>query len=131
MKKILIFFAALVFGLVAFLYAKSDQGSNVVENKEDGPVTEISIEGKPFKAILRDDPASRALGLSGRGSLEEDEAMLFAFPNEGLWGIWMRDMNFSSTSSGSTRTARSFISKKTSRPRHIRISSFRKRRLSM
>ena len=36
----------------------------------------------------------RAQGLSGRERLAEDEAMLFIFPKPGMYGFWMKEMNF-------------------------------------
>lgn len=36
----------------------------------------------------------RAQGLSGRESLAEGEAMLFIFPTPGVYGFWMKEMNF-------------------------------------
>ncbi len=34
-------------------------------------------------------------GLSGRDCLRRDSAMLFVFPGEDYWGIWMSKMKFS------------------------------------
>jgi uncharacterized membrane protein (UPF0127 family) len=36
----------------------------------------------------------RELGLSGRTRLAPDSGMLFIFPNPGIYGFWMKDMNF-------------------------------------
>ena len=36
----------------------------------------------------------RALGLSGRQSLEKGKGVLFVFPNDRMYGIWMKDMKF-------------------------------------
>lgn len=36
-------------------------------------------------------PAARELGLGDRTSIPSDYGMLFVFPNDGLWGFWMKD----------------------------------------
>ena len=96
MKKIvLIFLAALAFGFAVFLYVRYDSRLEVAESTVVEPEINISIKRAPFKAVVRDDPATRARGLSGRESLENSEAMLFVFPNPGMWGIWMKGMKFS------------------------------------
>lgn len=95
MKKSTIFLAALVLGLAVFLYASGDQKQRAAQDEAREDEIGISINGALFKAIVRDTPAARAQGLSGRPALAKDEAMVFAFPNEGLWGIWMKDMRFS------------------------------------
>jgi uncharacterized membrane protein (UPF0127 family) len=38
--------------------------------------------------------AAREQGLSGRTSLAEGSGMLFVFQQRGLYGFWMKDMNF-------------------------------------
>src|ERR1700675_3717330 len=38
--------------------------------------------------------ASREQGLSGRTSLAEGSGMLFVFQTPGVYGFWMKDMNF-------------------------------------
>lgn len=40
-------------------------------------------------------PEARERGLSGRGSLPPDRAMLFVFENDAQHSIWMKDMRFS------------------------------------
>lgn len=37
---------------------------------------------------------ARERGLSGRNTLPEGKGMLFIFDQEGMWGIWMKDMLF-------------------------------------
>lgn len=55
----------------------------------------ICIENKAcFDAEIADTPENRTLGLSNRDSLDENKAMLFAFEIEGIYGFWMKDMNF-------------------------------------
>jgi uncharacterized membrane protein (UPF0127 family) len=38
------------------------------------------------------DEPSRVQGLSGVDNLPKDQALLMAFPSDGLWQIWMKDM---------------------------------------
>lgn len=49
----------------------------------------------PVKILLADTPQERTQGLSGREDLAKDEGMLFVFPEEGIYGFWMKDMRFS------------------------------------
>lgn len=39
-------------------------------------------------------PAAQERGLSGRPSLGPNQGMLFIFPKEGFYSIWMKDMLF-------------------------------------
>jgi uncharacterized protein len=39
-------------------------------------------------------PKERELGLSGRNNMPMSVGMLFVFPNEGMYGFWMKDMHF-------------------------------------
>jgi uncharacterized membrane protein (UPF0127 family) len=54
----------------------------------------INIAGKSVSFQLADEPAEQEKGLSGRESLEENQAMLFVFSFPTLPTFWMRDMNF-------------------------------------
>lgn len=55
----------------------------------------VRIGGRDVRVLLADTPAKRTQGLSGRSGLGENEGMLFIFPEEGMYGFWMKDMNFS------------------------------------
>lgn len=59
----------------------------------DDPV--VSIGGKTIRVMLADTPDERTRGLSGREALANDEGMLFVFPEDGVYGFWMKDMRFS------------------------------------
>lgn len=54
----------------------------------------VFIDDKEFKVELADTQQKRITGLSGRGSLSQDEGMFFVFDAEGFYSIWMKDMNF-------------------------------------
>jgi uncharacterized membrane protein (UPF0127 family) len=54
----------------------------------------LVIGDAKLKILLAETEEKRILGLSGRKSLEENQAMLFVFPENGNHGIWMKDMSF-------------------------------------
>ena len=58
------------------------------------PETKIFVGDGIFSADLALTQGARETGLSGKHSLQPDHALLMAFPSEGKWGIWMKDMNF-------------------------------------
>lgn len=87
MKK-LIFISAVVlaFGVVgAYAYFASRLPVGIAS---------LEIKGKTFQVEVADNFASRAQGLSFRESIEEDRGMLFVFPEAGMHGFWMKDMDF-------------------------------------
>lgn len=45
-------------------------------------------------SVMRTD-AERQKGLSYTDDLPADQVMLFVFPSDGRWGMWMKDMNYS------------------------------------
>jgi uncharacterized membrane protein (UPF0127 family) len=64
-------------------------------NYEEQGFQKIKIGGEVIKVEVVDTPSTRAQGLSGRDSLEKDQAMLFVFDTPGNYSFWMKDMNFS------------------------------------
>ncbi len=56
---------------------------------------EIIIGDKRIIVEVADDEKKRAAGLSGKKSLGENEGMLFLYDEPGIYGFWMRGMNFS------------------------------------
>lgn len=54
----------------------------------------VDIAGIEVAAEIADTPEKRALGLSGREELRENEGMIFIFPEEGHRQFWMKEMNF-------------------------------------
>jgi len=72
-----------------FFYSKtSDIALNILDTKS------IRLAGVILKTELAITDASRALGLSGRAELREDESLLFVFDFPGRYSFWMKDMNF-------------------------------------
>lgn len=53
------------------------------------------VEATPIAVSVADDPEEQRQGLSGVPGLGEHEGMLFVFPAEDYYGMWMRDMLFS------------------------------------
>lgn len=75
---------ALAAGVVLFLSARQSEVAK----------STITIDGKTISVEVATTPESRQLGLSGRDSIADDEAMLFVLDHPGTAGIWMKDMNF-------------------------------------
>lgn len=115
MRRIAILFAVfLLIGGLWYALLKTDE-PNIARNDSDGasslaanaPADEtmatgaknigpiVGIGGIDVRVILADTPEKRTQGLSGRSGLAENEGMLFVFPEEGIYGFWMKDMNFS------------------------------------
>ncbi len=55
----------------------------------------VRIGGTDVRVTLADTAEKRSRGLSGTSRLEEGEGMLFVFPQEGIYGFWMKDMRYS------------------------------------
>jgi uncharacterized membrane protein (UPF0127 family) len=71
-----------------------DQGE-VIETKN--PITErrqMKVGETTLKVEVRNTSETRALGLSYRKSLGEDEGMVFIFPQVGRYPFWMKGMEF-------------------------------------
>jgi len=60
----------------------------------NGEYSTVIIDGHSFLVEVADSPGERALGLSGRESLDEDCGLLFVFEKPGIYGFWMKDMKF-------------------------------------
>ena len=76
---------------------ENSQGHSIASTTPDSVagVISVSVGDKPLETLLADTEETRQRGLSGRKSLGEDEVMLFVFDTPALYGIWMKDMNFS------------------------------------
>ncbi len=64
-----------------------------VWNKPAGEV--IRVGDKTILVEIADTPEERAQGLSGRAGLPAGHGVLFVFDSHGLYGFWMKEMNFS------------------------------------
>ena len=63
--------------------------------KSSQPHTTVTVRGDTYNVGLAITKAEREKGLSGTKSLAKDEGLLFVFPKEDKWGIWMKDMEIS------------------------------------
>lgn len=59
------------------------------------PTTEVRIGSGVYHLWVADTEASRIQGLSGVDKLDPNGGLLMAFPEDGLHGIWMKDMKVS------------------------------------
>jgi uncharacterized membrane protein (UPF0127 family) len=55
---------------------------------------ELRLHGHSYHISIQRTDAEREKGLSGTASLAKNKAMLFVFPNDDKWRIWMKDMNY-------------------------------------
>jgi uncharacterized protein len=82
----------LVIGMLLFV------GFLVLVPKEEGSIinekTTFSINNTPIYAEIANTQEKRVIGLSGRGSISENDGMLFVFDEPGIHSFWMKDMNF-------------------------------------
>ncbi len=56
--------------------------------------TPAIIGNAPISIDRVNSPLGRQLGLSGEKFLRENQGLLFAFEENSMYGIWMKDMNF-------------------------------------
>jgi len=82
----LIVFSVFVF----FLYKHNSLG--VVSSSKN--IRYLEIGEQKIKTEIVATPELQERGLSGRKKIEENEGMLFAFKNPGIYHFWMKDMNF-------------------------------------
>lgn len=54
----------------------------------------LSLRDTMFTAWVADTPEERGIGLSEKGSMEKNEAMLFLFPDAADHRFWMKGMSF-------------------------------------
>jgi uncharacterized protein len=62
-------------------------------NGSNEPAT-VRMGNYVVKVDVVESPEDRARGLSGRETLESSTGMLFIFKTSGIYGFWMKDMNF-------------------------------------
>jgi uncharacterized membrane protein (UPF0127 family) len=91
MKKYLIAVLIIVvlFFILGFLPEPQQKTGNVYQT------TTVSVGDAEVLAEISDTNVLRALGLSGRESLEDGKGMLFVFDSAGHHGFWMKNMKFS------------------------------------
>jgi uncharacterized membrane protein (UPF0127 family) len=80
----------------SYYFLKGNGGQKVPsENQLAGNKEIIHINNKAVTVEVADERAEQIQGLSGRTGLEENEGMLFVFPEAQIHYFWMKDMNFS------------------------------------
>ncbi|OGI88514.1 hypothetical protein A2914_01940 [Candidatus Nomurabacteria bacterium RIFCSPLOWO2_01_FULL_41_21] len=98
MKKY--FFILPLVALLVFFYSylqnKKEQPDANLRHDVDviNEINEVQIGEQIIRVEVVATPETRALGLSGRNILGEDEGMLFVFATPGRNYFWMKDMNF-------------------------------------
>ncbi|MFH1608958.1 MAG: DUF192 domain-containing protein [Patescibacteria group bacterium] len=91
-KKIIILgIILIIFIFFIVLVCKNNSLNTKVNNLE---INYVKIASQIIKVDVVSTPELLEKGLSGRENLEENEGMLFVFPNNGLYSFWMKDMNF-------------------------------------
>lgn len=56
------------------------------------PTTMLFLGNGVFDARIASTQAAREQGLSGVTSLKSSEALIFVFPSDDMWDMWMKDM---------------------------------------
>jgi uncharacterized membrane protein (UPF0127 family) len=56
--------------------------------------TKLTLGDGVYSAKLATTQSAREKGFGGIDNVANDRALLMAFPSDGLWGIWMKDMKF-------------------------------------
>jgi len=92
-KNVKTFIFLLIVLLLGFLVFSSEKEKQIPE-LSDYDITTVQIGDISIDAETVANNASRALGLSGRENLDENEGMIFVFDIPGRYNFWMKDMNF-------------------------------------
>lgn len=85
-----ILFLGIAVLLLSFFYSGFESKEQTQNNEN---LSEIFIDGKKISVEIAQTYAERVKGLSGREDVPGD-GLLFVFENDGLHGIWMKEMNF-------------------------------------
>src|SRR3989344_770111 len=92
-RKIL--FAGIIFSLCTLgfgMYWYVAYGSKGNAQRESQKTVEVA--GTIIQISIADTPELRERGLGGRANLVPNEGMLFIFPSEGKYSLWMKNMRF-------------------------------------
>jgi uncharacterized protein len=89
----------LILTTVLFLFSipqktPSDNSIRAVPIEEKAPVFILEGGKNPFEVSIADSEEERAQGLSGVLRLPSQTGKLFVFESPGMYGFWMKDMNF-------------------------------------
>jgi len=92
MNKIIVVFGillALIAGIAFYQYNVSKKSQP--QMKTTGKAT---IGSHTFNIEVVKDSKAQQIGLTKYSGLQENQGMLFIFPNPGMYGFWMRGMKF-------------------------------------
>jgi len=94
MKKIIFDVLVLIVALVTIVFVYKTYGERIgIFLFGEQPGT-MYVASTPVSVTIADETAEHQQGLSGVEELGEFEGMLFVFPEEDYYGMWMRDMLF-------------------------------------
>lgn len=94
-KAFSILFLTIFLFSIFYIFIYSEEIKGFLDNKINfDNKKSITIKDRVIKVEIADNDTKRLQGLSGRSALSQDEGMLFVFEKPGLYGIWMKDMNF-------------------------------------
>ncbi len=82
----------LTFALVPFFTAWPGWLTEVGRRAEG--IRSVALGGERVPLLVADTEAERTQGLSDRATTSPAAGMLFVFPGDGAYGIWMKDMRF-------------------------------------
>ncbi len=85
-RKVL--FVAFIFFLFFFFLLMKDGGIKSYKR------VKVKYRNKTFSTLVADTPQKQSRGLAVRSSMNNNEAMLFVFPQSRIYPFWMKDMKF-------------------------------------
>ena len=85
-----IFIAAVIIGSIGLLTLPSEIKLEQVKF----PRGMIKVDSVPLEVQIADTDSSRVRGLMFQDQLPLDQGMLFVFPEQGLYSLWMLNMQF-------------------------------------
>jgi len=94
MVKYILIGLALVAALVLFFFMRHTSFILPLAKVTPSAMTTVTIGTSTIDVEVESTEASREQGLSGRTSLADGSGMLFVFQQPGMYGFWMKDMNF-------------------------------------
>lgn len=92
-----IFVAAVALLLICVTFAATYAYFHSINPALQGTFTTsetIYIDRTPLRVAISNEEGERVRGLSGVRHIDINEGMLFMFPVDGTYGIWMKDMLF-------------------------------------
>lgn len=82
----------LLFGAGGWYVAQLGSEASGSQMTDGSPRAQLQLGDGEFRARVVASAAERQQGLSGTRELKPSDAMLFVFPHDSAWGIWMKDM---------------------------------------